>query len=114
MNRREFLGRMAVGIVSACAFVGLPIDILPQPVRKQAALNYLRLFHNEFVQKHNRFPKSFLLETDIYDAAKAELKMNPRFADVPFQLTSNVNGKFMGSTELIRSQFRGWKVMLAS
>lgn len=117
MKRRAFLRRVAVSVVSAYALVGLPIDVLPQSVKKQAGLEYLRLFHNEFVQHHNRLPCSFVVGHNLFDAVKQELedaRVPAKWELFTVQKPSVVVRTKVIGPELCRSQFPGWKVIFAS
>lgn len=107
INRRTFLGRGSAAIVSTMVALNLPMDWVPKPVKTQAGLDYLKTYQMEFYKIHNRMPLSLVVGSDLYDSVlrKSDYAQNG--------YTWN-GSTYLQTTEVFRSQFPGWKVVLAS
>lgn len=118
MNRRSFLQRVCGGVVATLVVAKLPTQWLPEPVRVNAACEFLRKAFNEW--RHDRIqagasfsdaiPQRMTAGRELFEAYKGELIPNMRFMSVdagyPFARTPSL--MFKGVR--LEPVGQGWRV----
>jgi hypothetical protein len=93
MNRRAFLTRVSTGLVGAAVIANVPVTWLPAPVRRYAALEYLRNAYNYYVDlvlelrerepdRPADMPAAMVVQTWLYEQAEGEMAANKRFREL--------------------------------
>lgn len=94
MNRRSFLTRVSTGLVGAAVVTKIPVTWLPTPVRRYAALEYLRNAYNYYVglvlELRDRepgrpadMPAAMVVQAWLYEQVEDEMLANKRFRELP-------------------------------
>lgn len=82
LSRRGFLGLLSTGVVGTCVVAKLPTSWIPAPIRRYAALEFMRQQFNAWMQQQatnrDELPDEIVLGTDLYDAFEAECRCNRR------------------------------------
>lgn len=78
INRRGFLGVLATGLVGTCVAAKIPTAWVPAPLRRHAAITFLRTQFNAWCAQHHRVPDELWLGPQLYAAYRTEVVANMR------------------------------------
>ncbi len=79
MTRRGFLGWLATGAVSACVLAKIPTAWVPEPVRRYAAVEFMRTAYNDWSGLYGEAPDCLRAGTALFEAYESEIVVNLRF-----------------------------------
>lgn len=107
MTRRGFFGLLATGAVGACVAAKVPIGWLPEPVRRTAALDFLRSEYYKFAKGDGvTFPRRMTAGRELYEAAEGEFLAYERFIVYPVTAVPSI--LFKGAR--LECVGEGWRV----
>lgn len=86
-SRRGFFGLLATGAVGACVATRVPTWVLPEPVRRRAACEFLRRAYNDHARGKgvDRMPREMYVGRELYEAYWGELLTHERFVAVTYE-----------------------------
>ena len=111
LTRRDFFRRSSAVLVTTFVATKLPVEWLPQPVRTEAAIEFLMRHYRRYLDAHAGTPPGHMTAgRELYEAAERELVCNVRFTaddlSDPFRATPTLLFK---GVRVVESGV-GWRV----
>src|SRR5262245_31838008 len=108
MNRRSFLRGLAVAVVAT----RVPLSVLPAPLRRESALEYLRREWNRWAAEHGRAPGIIYVSPQLFEAVEDEMTACTRFTDAhaAFESMLMFKGALLGPAR----ELSGWGCRFAA
>ena len=108
LSRRGFLGILATGAVGACVLAKLPSGLLPLPIRRRAACEFLREAYMT-AARAGHTPEVMYAGRELYEAYEQEIPLHWRFTSTGTNDRFGVeNLRFKGA--VLCPEGRGWTV----